>query len=382
MRHPLLSLSLLLLPFGMSAQPFLVGTSSLTFHDDVRNRDIPCSVFYPAMTAGADQAVASGSFPSLVIGHGFVMTVNAYTYLSQHYATKGYIVVLPTTEGGFAPDHGHFGEDLAFLPNALQLLGTNADSPFFEHVGPSSVLMGHSMGGGAALLGASNNANIQAVVVLAPAETNPSVITACASITVPTLIFGANEDCVTPIATNSQPMYDATAAPCKAFVNILGGGHCYFGDNSTTCSFGELTCGPDLTIDRGQQHQAVLDVTDLWLDHFIGGSAEALTTLADTLSSSTRFTSSFDCLTTGVIDFPAAVQLHAQWSPAKRAIVFTGLMSGDRIEVYDTSGKLLARDQAGTDHLSIHLPLVPVGILLASIQRQGGIYTKRITTAP
>ncbi|MEO8734791.1 MAG: hypothetical protein ABI373_10715 [Flavobacteriales bacterium] len=268
----LFSLCTLLLPCGVFAQPFLIGTTSLTFHDDARNRDIACSVYYPALVAGADQALAAGSFSSLVIGHGFVMTVNAYAYLGQHYAAKGYIVVLPTTEGGLTPDHASLGQDLAFLPSALQALSTDPASPFYEHVGAASVLMGHSMGGGAALLAASNNTNIQAVVVLAPAETTPSAITACVSITVPTLIFGASEDCITPIATNSQPMYDATTASCKAFVDILGGGHCYFADASTTCSFGDLTCGPNLTIDRAQQHQAVLDVTDLWLDHFIGGS--------------------------------------------------------------------------------------------------------------
>ncbi len=378
----LFSLCTLLLPCGVFAQPFLIGTTSLTFHDDARNRDIPCSIYYPALAAGADQALAAGSFSSLVIGHGFVMTVNAYAYLGQHYAAKGYIVLLPTTEGGFAPDHASFGQDLAFLPSALQALGTDPTSPFFDHVDPSSVLMGHSMGGGAALLGASNTTNIQALVVLAPAETTPSAITACGSITVPTLIFGASEDCITPIATNSQPMFDTTAASCKAFVEILGGGHCYFADASTTCSFGELTCGPNLTIDRAQQHQAVLDVTDLWLEHFIGGSDEAFNTLSDTLSTSARFTSSFDCFSTAVADTPAAARFYARWSPKEQSIVCSDLLPGDRIEVYDITGKLLVRDQAGSDRLSVPLPLLPAGLLLVRLQRQGSVYSTRIAATP
>ena len=378
MRDLLLSLGLLALPFGAFAQPFLVGTTSVTFHDDVRNRDIPCSVYYPALTAGADQALASGNFPSLVIGHGFVMTVNAYAYLGQHYAAKGYIVVLPTTEGGFAPSHTNFGGDLAYLPSGLQSLGNDPVSPFFEHMGSSSVLMGHSMGGGAALLAASSNTSIQAVVVLAPAETSPSAITACASITVPTLIFGASEDCVTPIATNSQPMYDATAATCKAFVNILGGGHCYFGDASTTCSLGELTCGPDLTIDRGQQHQAVLDVTDLWLDHFIGGSAEALTTLADTLSASTRFTSSFDCLSTGVTALTQEVLFTAQWMPTTNSVSLAGLQMNDIIDIHDVTGKILAQGIATSERSLLKIPSGVSGILLVRIQRNGQSYLSRV----
>ena len=380
MRKLLFSLSILFFACGIVAQPFLVGTTSLTFYDDLRNRDVPCSVFYPAMAAGADQALATGSFPSLFIGHGFVMTVNAYSYLGEHYASKGYIVALPTTEGGFAPDHERFGEDLAFLPSALQLEGDNSDSPFFEHVGPSSVLMGHSMGGGAALLGATGNNDIQAVVVFAPAETSPSAITASASIFVPTLIFGASEDCVTPIATNSQPLYDATAASCKAFVNILGGGHCYFGDASTTCSLGELTCSPDLSITRAQQHQAVLDVTDLWLEHFIGGSAEAFTALADTLSASTRYASSIACFSTSVGNTPASGQFQAQWYAAAQCITLSGLLAGDGIGIYDATGKLITQGKATADRLSIPLPGMPVGLLLVRLQRQGRMYGLRIAS--
>ncbi len=378
MRTLLLLLSALLLAVQAYSQPFLVGTTSLTLHDDVRNRDVPSTVYYPAIVAGADQAVTAGSFSTLIFGHGFVMTVSAYAYLGQHYATKGYIVVLPTTEGGFAPDHGRFGLDLAFLAGALQALGTDANSPFFEHVGPSTVLMGHSMGGGAALLGAANNVNIQAVVVLAPAETNPSAITACASITVPTLIFGASEDCVTPIATNTQPMYDATAASCKAFVNILGGGHCYFGDASTTCSLGEFTCGPDLTVDRGQQHQTVLDVTDLWLDHFIGGSAEAFITLADTLSTSTRFTASFDCLSTGVTTITQEVPFTAQWMPTTHSVALSGLELNDLIVIHDVTGKVLAQGSATSESSMLKIPSGVNGILLVRLQRNGQRYLRRV----
>lgn len=290
----LLSISIL------NAQPFAIGNAERTFYDAARDRDVPCEIHYPAVAAGDEQPLAAGSFPVLVIGHGFVMTVDAYVYLWEHFVPLGYIVILPSTEGGFAPDHADFGADLAFL--SAQMTNENADgaSIFFGHVAPGRALAGHSMGGGAALLGAAGNSSITAVMVLAPAETSPSAIAAAQDVVVPTLVFAADEDCVTPIATNQQPMYDALNVPCKALVNVLGGGHCYFGNDNFLCSFGELTCAPDLSITREEQHDVVLDLGTLWLDHWFSGDAAALAQFEDSLDISARITSQRTCLSTQV----------------------------------------------------------------------------------
>ena len=112
--------SLALLVFGVQAQPYAVGNLNIAFYDAERDRSIGCEVHYPATEAGDDTPVNDGEYPVLVIGHGFVMGTDAYTYLWQHYAPLGYIVVLPFTEAGFAPDHQAFGEDLAFLAADLQ----------------------------------------------------------------------------------------------------------------------------------------------------------------------------------------------------------------------------------------------------------------------
>ncbi|MBP7409785.1 MAG: hypothetical protein KA941_13590, partial [Flavobacteriales bacterium] len=103
----------LLLPlvfaFGVQAQPYLIGSRNITFYDALRDRDVPTNLYYPAVTAGNNAEVVGGAFPVLVIGHGFVMSTDAYANLWNHFVPKGYIVALPTTEGGFAPNHGTFG---------------------------------------------------------------------------------------------------------------------------------------------------------------------------------------------------------------------------------------------------------------------------------
>jgi predicted dienelactone hydrolase len=159
------------------AQNFPIGSRSITFTDpDRNNRSVPTDIYYPAAAAGANAAVAEGEFPVVVFGHGFAMTVNAYQNWWEHLVPLGFIVALPTTEGGTIfppPNHGNFGGDLAFLARRLQADNDNASSPFFGHVMQRAALMGHSMGGGASFLGAANNTDIKCVVGLAPAQTNP-----------------------------------------------------------------------------------------------------------------------------------------------------------------------------------------------------------------
>ena len=180
MRTPLLLLSLACIT--CDAQPYLIGSRTITFFDAGRSRNIETNIYYPGLTAGTNATVVDGAFPVLVIGHGFVMTPNAYANLWEHFVPRGYIVALPTTEGGFAPDHGEFGLDLAFIAEALQAANSDGASPFFEHVAPTSALMGHSMGGGASFLGAANNSAITTLVNFAAAETNPSAIAASAQV--------------------------------------------------------------------------------------------------------------------------------------------------------------------------------------------------------
>lgn len=362
----LLSVSLLFWSAVTLAQPYAVGTRSLTFVDPDRGRDIPTDVYYPADDAGAEVAVASGTFPVLVIGHGFVMGADVYGNLWEHFVPLGYIVALPTTEGGLAPDHAEFGADLAFLATALQAAHADAASPFFGHVAPATALMGHSMGGGASFLGAAGNSSIQALVNFAPAETDPSAIAAAANVLVPTLVFGGSEDCVTPIATNQQPMYDALTVPCKALVNVLGGGHCYFAENTFTCSFGELTCGPDLTISREEQHDVVNDLAGLWLDHFLRSGAGALAAFQDSLTTSTRITASSACLITAV-EANAIAPFSISPTMASERITLQGPSGALHMVMLDALGRVVARNTVQGPKAELDVSGLPEGMYRLSV---------------
>lgn len=282
----------------LQAQPFAIGSRNITFNDPARGgRAIACEVYYPATAAGSNHPVAPGRFPVLAFGHGFVMGVNAYYNLRDAFVPEGYILVLPTTEGGFLPNHGNFGLDLAFVITAMQERGADPGSPFFERVASTAAIMGHSMGGGASFLGA-NVPQVTTVVNYAPAETNPSAIAAAANVNKPVLVLAGSQDCVTPPASNQLPMYNAVPSGCKAYVSLTGGGHCNFANSNFNCGFGEITCGGGGSLGRPAQQALTHQYTLLWLDRYLkddaaaGDEFQALLTAGDQITSQAVFS---DC---------------------------------------------------------------------------------------
>ena len=165
-----------ILCFSSFAQ-YQIGHYTKTFIDPDRgNRAIETEIYYPANTQGNNTPIASGDFPVIVFGHGFVMVWDAYENLWEEFVPRGYIMAFPKTEGNlFSTDHQQFGWDLQFLVLKIQDEGNNSSSALFNGVNNNTALMGHSMGGGASFLAADSlctNGNIQlkTIVGLAPAE--------------------------------------------------------------------------------------------------------------------------------------------------------------------------------------------------------------------
>lgn len=367
-RHVLLAL--MIVPGMLQAQGLPIGSGSVTFYDAARDRDVPCQVRYPGASAGANVPMAQGSFPVLVIGHGFLMSVDAYANLWDHFVPKGYICVLPTTEGGF-PDHGAFGADLAFVAQAMQDAGADASSPFFGGVAPATALMGHSMGGGASFLAAAQSPTVQALVNFAAAETNPSAIAAAASVTMPTLVFAGTDDCVTPVDENQAPMFAACASACKAFVNIIDGRHCFFANSNLACSTGELTCG-GASITRAAQHEVVNDFAGLWLDHFLKGDVDAFTAFSDSVAASVRVEADLTCISTGMALHAVSEPLVLHPVPSAGLVQVSGGGAWSHYRVVDAVGRCVLQGPRPVDGAAIDMTALPDGryqVLLVSPQR-------------
>jgi len=255
--------------------PYAIGSRSFTFTDASRsNRSIPVQVYYPAQfAAGNAPAVldATEPFPVIVFGHGFTIGVGNYGFVHQALVPQGFVIALVDTETGFAPNHGNFGQDIAFVADAMLALNSEPGSPFEGLLAPQAGAAGHSMGGGAALLSVQYSANIAAVMPFAPADTNPSAITASASITIPASIISGSGDCVAPPAQHQIPMYQALPGPDRYYVSVLDGSHCQFAQGSFTCNAGQIICLGRTYISESLQHQISTGLMSAWFDATLRG---------------------------------------------------------------------------------------------------------------
>jgi len=271
----------------ISYSQYQIGHTTFTFNDPLRTggfgsgggvgRQIQTEIYYPANTSGDNVSVASGRFPVITFGHGFAMAWSAYTTIWQHYAARGYILAFPRTEGGLipGPSHGDFGTDLKQVSDKMLALDANSSSLFNGKILQKAAIIGHSMGGGASFLAAANNSNIETVIGLAPAETNPSAIAAAPNVSVPALIFSGSADGVTPPAEHHIPIYNGLTSSCKSFVSISGGAHCYYANTDFNCDFGESVSSPSISITRAAQQTAMFGLLDPWLDFKLKGICES-----------------------------------------------------------------------------------------------------------
>ena len=286
---------------NLFAQTYNIGHTSIDFYDNTRNRNITTEIYYPSDTNGDNVPISIGNFPIIVFGHGFLISWDSYNNFWNSLVPEGYILCFPTTEMGFAPNHQFFGEDLSFIASKMQMESQNSSSIFYNSVLPKTGILGHSMGGGASFLAAENNPNINTLVNFAAAETNPSAIAAASNITIPSLIFSGEDDCVAPPINHQNILFDSLNSNCKTQINIINGGHCYFANENVLCSFGESSCNPNLNILRSEQQSVTNDFLKIWLNFSLKSDQNSFSNFNDSLQSSSRITYSQFCIGTGLV---------------------------------------------------------------------------------
>lgn len=376
---------------------YLIGKRALNFYDASRNnREINAEISYPALAAGENTPPASGQFPLIVIGHGFVMTIDAYTNFVNTLTPLGYVVVLCNTETSFSPSHENFARDLLFLNNDIKLKSQN-DNTFFlyQHLSGNSAIMGHSMGGGSAVLAASyaNSSDLNCIIGFAPAETNPSAISAAGQVNIPALIFSGEGDNVTPPSTHQIPIYNALNNSCAIHVTIKGGGHCYFAQPNFACDFGEGVSNSNLTITREEQQDIMFDILIPFLDLNLKFNSAAKQILNDSLTLSTRITYqnknceslSLSPYSTGKINIRILENTKVQQQ--LRFVANFGKKGTVLVTIQSAEGKVVAEQriniQKGEKEYSLPLPSMPSGIYIAGFYFENKVDSaKFMVTAP
>ena len=361
----LILVGLLIFSTNISAQSFDVGHTSITFYDSSRNRNIETEIYYPADNSGENVPISSANFPVIVFGHGFFMSWESYENFWTELVPDGYVICFPTTEMTLTPSHENFGLDLKFASTQMQNENNDNSSLFFNSLAPKTGLLGHSMGGGASFLAAENNSIISTLVTFAAAETNPSAISASQNITVPTLIFSGDDDCVTPPDENQTLMYNELASNCKTHISIIDGGHCYFADDNVTCSLGESFCNPTLEITREEQQLITFNFLKLWLDYSLYDNINAFNDFDDLLQFSTQinFTQFCNVLTVQDISEQNSIKIYPN--------SVTDVINIDapenlkyRTNIYDLNGRLISSSK---NKSVIEIQTLSLGLYLIEI---------------
>jgi hypothetical protein len=344
--------------------------------DAARNRTVTAEVYYPGISTGDNVAFAAGNFPVFTLAHGFVIPGNTYQNFADELVPDGYVIVLPTTESSFLPNHDAYGKDIAFLNTAFRSGGIS----FFTQFNGRSAIGGHSMGGGASALAATQTI-ADAYIGFAPAITNPSPVPQGGQIEIPALVFSGSADGVTPPETNHQPIYDSFASDCKSFVSITSGTHCYY-IPSSLCDLGESGVPGGMT--RELQQQITFDYLRPFLNTFLLDDSASWQQFQQTITADNRITFEQSCsidftgnesilsVKTRVFPQPCSDVLQLEFSDPVMVL---------SLNIYDMQGRKLSHLPAFLQHensVSVDVKQLPTGMYVLEAETSGGKIRERM----
>ena len=162
----------------------------------------------------------SGPAIPVIAGHGFARSADQMVGWGQHLASWGFVVVIPTFESRFLPNHENNGMRMVEL---LDWIRANPPTGVSVDMTESAVI-GHSAGGLATFLAAAN-APVTAAVGLDPVDNNALGTTAAPMIMAPTLVLGA-EAAQCNANGSGATLYGALMSPGSWYIRVVGSTHC------------------------------------------------------------------------------------------------------------------------------------------------------------
>jgi dienelactone hydrolase len=170
------------------------------------------TIYYPTSTT-------QGTFGGVVLAPGYTASSSSYSSVARRVASHGFVVFAIDTNTRYDQPDSRGSQILA----AVRYLKSSASSAVATRLDESRIAVsGHSMGGGGTLSAANQDSSIKAAVALQPWHTDKT----WPGIQIPTMIIGAENDTIAPVASHSIPFYNsATGAREKAYGEINNAGH-------------------------------------------------------------------------------------------------------------------------------------------------------------
>jgi dienelactone hydrolase len=172
------------------------------------------TVYYPTN--------APGTFPGVAVSPGYTETQSAINGWGTFLASHCFVVLTFNTNSSLAQPPSR-AQALLGAIDTLRKENDRGASPIFGKVNTDKfVVMGHSMGGGGALIAANGNPWLAASIPFTPWNSNSNF----GSTTVPTLIIAGQSDTIAPVNSHAWPFYQAIPGSTKkVYMEISGGSH-------------------------------------------------------------------------------------------------------------------------------------------------------------
>lgn len=220
--------------------------------------------------------------PTVVLAHGYLQPARRYADTLRYLASWGFVAAAVGTEGGPLPSHSGLAIDLRRALDRLCEASLNRGRVTVDR--KRLALIGHGIGGGAAVLAAAAGAPaVQACVTLFAAPTSPSAVAAAARVTAPGLHLIGSGDKLTDTAGDGAALATAWAGPVQ--LRRLKGAHhldATEGRHLTSTLLGHKPSGSTL--------QAIRTLTTAFLLQHVAGQEQLAGELAGTVAGATLLT--------------------------------------------------------------------------------------------
>ncbi|MET8153925.1 alpha/beta hydrolase [Actinoplanes sp. NPDC049668] len=168
------------------------------------------TIYYPTSTA-------DGTFGAIAISPGFTASQSSVSWLGPRLASQGFVVITIDTLSTLDQPDSRGTQLLAAL---TYLTGTSSVRTRIDATRLG--VMGHSMGGGGSLSASRTRPSLQAAIPLTPWHGTKN----WSSVSVPTLIIGAENDTVASVSSHSEPFYTSLPSSLdKAYLELNNASH-------------------------------------------------------------------------------------------------------------------------------------------------------------